>query len=364
MGLPDPPRLPDSLPADASPQSAPIRPAERRGSGATRVGAWVPAERRTPDDLIPWRSNNSGFAQDFPSDPFPPAVVATPNASDRPEGTQPPGTEMVSQTRPANEPNAEGAWRRSATAEQNGWNSASSSPIEGSYWPPVANRVDLASPPPATNFAVQMSKSRRFSLDYDVSGIAPGDIAKIELWISDDQGQTWRAHGIDADMTTPFPVEVDRDGSFGFRLLVHDHGGSVDPPQPGESPDLRVAVDRTAAVAKLESARLLNPPVNVDVAQSPGQLEIIWSATDEFLSELPIRLSYSSSPNHSWISIAQPLANTGRFDWTMPADVPARLYLRMEVSDRAGNASIHQLAEPVQTRPVVPRARIRAISPL
>lgn len=209
-----------------------------------------------------------------------------------------------------------------------------------------------------------MSKSRRFNLDYDISGVAAEDLAKVELWITEDQGQTWRAHGIDPDLTSPFLVEVDRDGSFGFRLLIYDRSGNATPPLPGEAPDLRVGVDHTAPIAKLESARLVNPSVNVDVDQSPGQLEIVWSATDEFLTEQPIQLSYSNSPNHSWIPISPPLANTGRFDWAMPRDVPARIYLRMEVTDRAGNVSIHQLTEPVQTRPTAPRARIRALLPL
>ena len=96
--------------------------------------------------------------------------------------------------------------------------------------------------------------------------------------MTEDRGQSWRPFGIDADRTSPFEVETDREGQFGFRLLIHDEAGnSARPPQPGETPDLAVVVDMTPPKVHLEAAELAR--------DQPNAVVVKWQATDRYLRD-------------------------------------------------------------------------------
>jgi tetratricopeptide (TPR) repeat protein len=48
-------------------------------------------------------------------------------------------------------------------------------------------------------------------------------------------------------------------------------------------------------------------------------------------------LAYRVPPDGQWQTLERKLANTGRYDWRMPADLPGRIVLRVAATDHGGN---------------------------
>lgn len=205
---------------------------------------------------------------------------------------------------------------------------------------------------------VPMTASSRFNLDYDLVDITKANVSRVELWMTTDNGQTWSVYGTDPDLESPFEVEVPQEGIYGFRLLIHDRAGSVaGPPNPGDQPDLQVGVDRTRPQATLTSARF--------VSESGGQrLEVTWEAGDAYLTDAPIRLSYATAAQGPWIPLTSDLANSGRYRWQPNRPLPDKVFLQIEVQDRAGNVTRQQLSDPIPTRDIQPQGRIRRFEPV
>ncbi len=235
-------------------------------------------------------------------------------------------------------------------------------PVRGEYLPPVANQVSPDPSPSQLNLPtrqqIQMTNSPRFNLDYEVSDAGDSGVDRVELWITSDDGQTWKAYGADDDLTSPFLVELNREGIYGFRLLIRNGlGASADPPRPGDSADLWVGIDLTPPQTRITSARL-------GTGSQVGFLDIDFVATDQNLPDKPIRLSYAERLEGPWMPIAEPLPNSGFHRWRIPEKVTDWIYLKIDVSDQAGNKTSAQLPDPVSTIPVPPSGRIRSISPL
>ncbi len=202
-----------------------------------------------------------------------------------------------------------------------------------------------------------MSTSRQFHLDYDVESTDPARIASVSLWATADNGTHWHFYGNDDDRRSPFLVNVDADGLYGFRLLIENSDGiAPQPPRNGDSADVWIHVDSTPPTGRLVAARFGR---NAHL----GQLQIYWDAEDENLGEQPVTLLYSDQRQGPWRVIADQLANSGRYDWTVKENVPAEFYLQLEIRDRAGNVSRDALRDPISRDGLAPRGVIRDVRP-
>jgi len=153
-------------------------------------------------------------------------------------------------------------------------------------------------------------------------------------------------------------VTVDREGTYGFRLVIHTSAGlSARPPQAGETADVWVHADWTRPEARLQSARY-------GTAENLGKLLIRWDAADEFLAPRPVSLAYAAQATGPWSAIATGLANTGQYAWRVNDSVPRQFYLKLEVHDRAGNVATDVLSSPISTDGLAPQGRIRSVRPL
>ena len=203
-----------------------------------------------------------------------------------------------------------------------------------------------------------LSGHRRFSLNYDLVSVGPSGIHAINVWCTQDGGQSWRHWTQDTDRQSPAIIEVDQEGIYGFRIVAENNEGlSVPLPQPGEVADIQVAVDLTPPEVRLNSARY-------GQGANAGRLDIRWKATDNHLPEKPVTLKYRGDPDAGWQTIVQHLPNTGQYDWRIDRHIPQQIYLRIEVSDGVGHVSIDQLEQPISTRGLVPRVRVRSVNPL
>jgi hypothetical protein len=230
---------------------------------------------------------------------------------------------------------------------------------------PVAgpNRVPSSSNVPdlsdrLANAKIKTINSRKFLLNYNVDAVDPSGVGKVVLWITRDAGETWKSWANDNDTASPFPVEMDENGTYGFRVVIHSNDGlSGNPPRRGDEADMWVRIDTEAP-----TARILSAPYGTGT--EAGLLVINWEASDEQLRTKPIKLAYSTQAQGPWTTIEEGIRNTGRYAWRVGRDAPDRLYLRMEVTDAAGNVTIQQLTRPIDVSGLVPRGRINGVQPI
>ncbi|MEM8864220.1 MAG: hypothetical protein AAGF31_01585 [Planctomycetota bacterium] len=203
----------------------------------------------------------------------------------------------------------------------------------------------------------------RFALDYDLESTGNWGVSKVEVWGTADGGQTWRVFAQDSDNRSPVNITTPGEGRYGFRILVQGVGSlPVEPPAPGDRPEIQVEVD-------------LQPPAAQFVSAGQGSgylgdhLVIAWQAGDDYLLPRPVTLRYSDRPTGPWAVIASDLetgaaGSPGRYDWRLQRHLPSQVYLRMEVRDRAGNVTTVDTSQPVSIDFSQPAARLRAARPL
>lgn len=216
--------------------------------------------------------------------------------------------------------------------------------------PDVASRL--------AHLDIKAINSRKFLLNYNVDSVDPSGVGKVVLWTTRDGGETWKSWANDNDTSSPFPVEVDENGIYGFRIVIHSNDGlSGKPPLRGDEADMWVRIDTEAPVAQIISAPY-------GTGNEVGRLIINWQASDEKLRTKPIKLSYSTAAQGPWTTIENGVRNTGRYAWKIGRDIPDRIYLRMEVTDAAGNVTVQQLTRPIDVSGLVPRGRINGVQPI
>jgi hypothetical protein len=203
----------------------------------------------------------------------------------------------------------------------------------------------------------RMVNSRSFDLEYEVDGVGPAGIAKVELWGTRDGGKTWKSYGIDSDNRSPIRATVEGEGLYGFRVAVQSANGLGGlPPKPGDSPQMWVGVDLTKP-----TVRILG--VEAGTGEHAGELLIRWQASDAAMASRPITLQFSDRPNGPWSIIAAGLENIGSYAWRPDNRAPDKIYLRIEARDEAGNTATFDTPEPTALDRIFPAGRIREVRP-
>ncbi len=206
--------------------------------------------------------------------------------------------------------------------------------------------------------AMRMVGSRTFDIEYDLDSVGPWGVAKVELWGTYNQGQTWESFCVDQDNRSPVRVTVPKEGIYGFRILVDGaNGASSPPPRSGDPPELMVRVDLKSPTAQLY-------PIQRGQGNLVDHLVLRWTADDDNLEPRPISLFYSSSPQGPWSTIAARLENTGQYYWRLQRHVPEQFYLRLEVRDMAGNLTVAQPPTPITLNRPQPTGRLRGVRPI
>ena len=93
---------------------------------------------------------------------------------------------------------------------------------------------------------IHVTSSRQFHLQYELrENLAARE---VQLWGTVDGGRSWQKWGIDADLTSPLQVATERDGLYGFRIVIEEQeGGRAHAPAAGADPDVWIRVDSTRA---------------------------------------------------------------------------------------------------------------------
>lgn len=221
--------------------------------------------------------------------------------------------------------------------------------------PPNVGRVSSNGP---TKTNTQIISTKRFRLNYDINAIDPSGVGKVDLYITQDKGRSWVLWGQDPDNQSPFPVEVQDQGLYGFRVVVHSKDGLVGTgPSSGDDADMWVRVDTQTPLAQITS-------VPYGRGNEAGRLVINYRVSDEFLTLRPLRISYSRSPQGPWTIIEDNLRNEGRYLWKVDRAVPDRIFLKIDAMDQAGNVGTHLLSQSVDVSGLVPRGTIHGVEPI
>jgi hypothetical protein len=120
---------------------------------------------------------------------------------------------------------------------------------------------------------------------------------------------------------------------------------------------MSVGVDLQAPRAELQAAELGQGAL-------AGTLVIRWSADDDRLAARPVGLFFGASAEGPWSTIATDLDNVGEYSWRLQRDAPPRVFLRLEVSDAAGNVAVQQSPTPVELNLPQPTGRLRSVRPV
>jgi hypothetical protein len=202
------------------------------------------------------------------------------------------------------------------------------------------------------------SRSKSFSLDYDIDMTRGSRVSSIELWGTMDNGKTWSKWGEDEDRESPFDIRVDEEGMFGFRVvIVGSNLIASNQPRAGDPADAWIYVDTKAPDVKIISAVY-------GAGEEAGHLVIDYSCADDELIDRPISISFSERRDGPWTTVASGLKNTGRYLWPAEPNLPKRIYLRIEAVDRAANIGVYRLDLPVDVEGLTPRGRIKGFRPI
>lgn len=343
-------------------------------TGPNRQDPFTRARQGAPPQSIPWPENNQrgplpaggqftgGTAPptgNMPAVPgvTPPSAHIAGNQGAWTAGGSVPGDTRSGLQRPALGDSAGQPTTTSPGQQGPGRFEAASMKME----PPVANpqpqpRRSAVGLPPGVK--PSMTNQKRFALNYSVDTVGPSGVGQVELWVTHDGGKSWEPGGVDPDRQSPFDVEVQQEGNYGFRIVVEGGNGLTGRrPQAGDLADIWVAVDTTKPVVTITS-------VVYGEGHRAGELDIAWTAHDANLTEAPISIYYSSSVSGPWEMVAEGLENTGLYTWRISPDVPADIYLKIIAEDGAGNGGEYILSRPIENDGLVPQAKIKSVEPL
>jgi hypothetical protein len=191
-------------------------------------------------------------------------------------------------------------------------------------------------------------------IEYRLDKVGRSGVSKVEVWAKSENAATWQRLAVDTSHKSPIEVHMPHEGLFGIRLVVvNGNGYGGNPPGPHDQPTFWIEVDSTPPFAELHPVA---PLTNGD------SLEIRWTVTDKNLSAKPINLYYASQRNGPWQTIEQGVANTGQYCWHFPHEIGPEIFLRLEVTDEAGNTANSVLNSPVQLDLSEPQADIVGVT--
>ncbi len=194
---------------------------------------------------------------------------------------------------------------------------------------------ELARPVPDN---AQVTRFTRFNIRYTLRDIIADGVQKVEFYISDDMGATWRLYGEDVDRTSPMTIEVPGEGAYGFVCVATDRYGNRErAPGPRTRPETVIVVDRTPP-----EARWLAP--RSDILGRGQPVEFQWETSDQFFSDTPVKIQFAANAqsnhdrNADWQILTENLPATGSYTWNPPTG--AAYNFRLVAEDRAGNVTV------------------------
>jgi hypothetical protein len=189
---------------------------------------------------------------------------------------------------------------------------------------------------------LHLVRTRSFNWEYSFrqpSGIETP--LRVELWSTIDGGVSWQRAAVDDDTVSPIQVTLPAAGLYGFRIeIVPDLPDAGGGPLPGDQPQTWIGLDDEPPEVSL---------LGVEPAREASGMSLLirYRSSDTLPAARSARLAYSPNRSGPWATIAANQENEGVYRWDPDRVVPARVFLRVEVLDAAGNRGYAESAEPV-----------------
>ncbi|MFM8891719.1 MAG: hypothetical protein ACKOTB_08885 [Planctomycetia bacterium] len=189
---------------------------------------------------------------------------------------------------------------------------------------------------------LQLSRSRRFAWDYELpTERLQTARVRVELWSTRDGGLSWQRSAVDDDAVSPVNVVLPAAGLYGFRLeVVPDVPDAGPGPRPGDVAESWIGIDEDPPHVELLAASRLQE------GEESGVL-VRYTSHDQLPAPKSARLLFSPNAEGPWATIAKDLDNQGEHRWQPDRATPARVFVRVEVTDAAGNVGAATTPEPV-----------------
>ena len=200
---------------------------------------------------------------------------------------------------------------------------------------------------------LRMVNSAAFELQYDTSAISSAALAKVELWGTRDGGKSWALFGEDADRQSPVPAEVQGEGVYGFRIVVHSHDGKSTRRHSSARRRKFAGVDLTAPTAVLLAAEATASDINIR-----------WTSTDAFSAARPVSLAFGPTPQGPWTTITTGQAAHGAYTWKPGRETPELVFIQLLVVDEAGNIATSVSQQNVALPHHRPQGQILDVQPV
>jgi len=166
-------------------------------------------------------------------------------------------------------------------------------------------------------------------------------ITSAELWLSTDNGRSWRKTDAERSGTT-LRCAAQSDGRYDFFVILRNEAGaSSEPPTAGTRPTATVIVDRTPPLLQLHDARI--------EAGTEGRPRLLLrsSLIEENLSETGLRRFYRrpDDKDRTWRDGGSVARADDELSWPLPPLEVRALDIRVVATDLAGNAAASELRD-------------------
>jgi len=177
-----------------------------------------------------------------------------------------------------------------------------------------------------------------------LKGRTDEDVQARELWYRKHDGKEWGAwqkHGLSFGREAPIVWAAPEARWQTYVQIVEVNGNTM--PKPADQQNLKLFTEFTIDRS--------NPAVTVAFPAAQAKLRggqkyaIKWSATDVNLASDTISIAWSRAGDGKWEPVAEKLANSGSFEWTVPRDMTIAGALRVSAVDKAGNIGSGESAQ-------------------
>ena len=202
--------------------------------------------------------------------------------------------------------------------------------------------------PAASTAVLQYINDTTVKLEYRVT-VGPAGAGSSKLYVAGDDALDWKlVPEAKAVPTKPavapatldktaveemaFTYKVPKEGKYSFLIVAENAVGTSQPePKRGDAPHATLVVDITKPAVKILKTAVRS---NGDRG---AVLDVFWDVKDVNLPPDGIDVEYAERPEGEWKSIASKVENTGRYSWAVPPSEPAKIFVRVKATDRAGN---------------------------
>lgn len=181
----------------------------------------------------------------------------------------------------------------------------------------------LISTPAAADPAYSKAKRFRIPFQFDADELQRLGAREIQLFVSLDQGNTWKQVESVLPDAGRFTYEAVQDGEHWFSVRTIAGEGLSYPAGPHQ-PGLKVIVDTVP------------PELTIGLRESePGRVRLSWSVTDRHPDLSTLELEYLESEQTDWESVHIRPMEQGQTTWTVSS--PGLVKVRGRFQDLAGN---------------------------